>query len=143
MAQRHGLPCTTKALRMDYTRLKKRLPACNQTIQPEPSAFVELLAPPATGPMEYVVEWESARGRMRVATKGSALDWGSLLRATCAATRGRQNDRGPARHGSLFPERRRRPPLRSRAYGSSGPLGLGVSICSMLPDTLCSPPVAI
>src|SRR3989442_9485225 len=24
MAQRHGLHCTTKALRMDYTRLKKR-----------------------------------------------------------------------------------------------------------------------
>src|SRR5439155_19519047 len=73
MAQRHGLHCTTKALRMDYTRLKKRSPACNQKIRPEPSALLELLAPPATGPMEYVVEWESARGRMRVATKGSAL----------------------------------------------------------------------
>src|SRR6266567_8620277 len=75
MAQRHGLHCTTKALRMDYTRLKKRLPACNQKIRPEPPAFLELLAPPATGPMEYVVEWESARGRMRVATKGAAPDW--------------------------------------------------------------------
>ncbi len=81
MAQRHGLHCTTKALRMDYTRLKKRLPACTQTLRPEPPAFLELLAPPSTGSMEYVVEWESARGRMRVATKGSALDWGSLLRA--------------------------------------------------------------
>jgi hypothetical protein len=27
MAQRQGLHCTTKVLRMDYTRLKKRLPA--------------------------------------------------------------------------------------------------------------------
>ena len=69
MAQRHGLHCTTKALRMDYTRLKKRLPACTQTLRPEPPAFLELLAPPSTGSMEYVVEWESARGRMRVATK--------------------------------------------------------------------------
>src|SRR5437899_3971451 len=49
MAQRHGLHCTTKALRMDYTRLKKRLPACTQTLRPEPPAFLELLAPPSTG----------------------------------------------------------------------------------------------
>ena len=72
MAERHGLHCTTKALRMDYTRLKKRLPACNQTIRPEPSAFLELLAPPATGPMEYVVEWvrsrQDARGDQRIGT---------------------------------------------------------------------------
>src|SRR5260370_42392267 len=81
MAQRHGLHCTTKALRMDYTRLKKRLPACTQTLRPEPPAFLALLAPPSTGSMEYVVEWEHARGRIRGATKGSALDWGRLLRA--------------------------------------------------------------
>ena len=87
MAQRHGLHCTTKALRMDYTRLKKRLPACPQTLRSEPPAFLELLAPPTTGSMEYVVEWESARGRMRVATKGSALDWASLLRAWREAER--------------------------------------------------------
>src|SRR5207245_3816613 len=87
MAQRHGLHCTTKALRMDYTRLKKRLSACTQTLRGEPPAFLELLAPPATGSMEYVVEWESARGRMRVATKGSALDWGRLLRAWREAER--------------------------------------------------------
>src|SRR2546427_543106 len=43
MAQRHGLHCTTKALRMDYTRLKKRLPACNQKIRPEPSACLAVV----------------------------------------------------------------------------------------------------
>src|ERR1017187_9329315 len=30
MAQRHGLHCTTKTLRLDYMRLKKRLPAGTQ-----------------------------------------------------------------------------------------------------------------
>ena len=73
MAQRHGLHCTTKALRMDYTRLKKRLPACSQALRREPPAFLELLAPSATGPMEYVVEWEvgsrqDARGEERSGT---------------------------------------------------------------------------
>ncbi len=81
MAQRHGLQRTTKALRIDYTRLKKRLPAGAQPPGPLPPAFLELLASPARGPAECVVELESARGRMRVAMKGVALDWASLLHA--------------------------------------------------------------
>lgn len=87
MAQRHGLHRTTKALRMDYTRLKKRLPAGTQPPQATPPAFLELLAPSARGPVEYVVELESACGRMRVATKGAALDWASLLHAWRAVER--------------------------------------------------------
>src|SRR6266481_3750640 len=64
MAQRHGLHRTTKLLRMDYTRLKKRMPAIAQAAPPH---FLELLAPAGVGPAECVVEWESTRGRMRVA----------------------------------------------------------------------------
>ena len=81
MAQRHGLHRTTKALRLDYTGLKKRMTAAAQSAGPVPPGFVELLAPAATGPEECVVEWESARGRMRVAMKGVTPDWASLLRA--------------------------------------------------------------
>ena len=84
MAQRHGLHCTTKALRMDYMRLKKRLPAGTQPPRP---AFLELLASPATGPVECVVEVESAGGKMRVSMKGAALDWASLLHAWRGAAR--------------------------------------------------------
>jgi hypothetical protein len=81
MAQRHGLHRTTKALRLDYMGLKKRMPVSAQSARPVPPAFVELLAPATAGPAEYVVEWESARGRMRVAMKGVTPDWASLLRA--------------------------------------------------------------
>jgi len=87
MAQRHGLHCTIKALRMDYTRLKKRLPPTAQPPRPAPPAFLELLASPTPGPVECVVELESASGRMRVAMKGKALDWASLLHAWRAAER--------------------------------------------------------
>ena len=80
LAKRHGLHRTTKALRLDYTGLKNRMPAASQSSEPSP-AFLELLTPPTTGPAEYVVEWESVRGRMRVAMKGPAPDWASLLRA--------------------------------------------------------------
>ena len=86
MAQRHGLHCTTKALRLDYTRLKRRLSPAAQPSRPTP-AFLEMLTPPATVPMEYVVEWESSQGRMRVATKGTALDWASFLQAWREAVR--------------------------------------------------------
>ena len=80
MAKRHGLHRTTKALRLDYTGLKKRMPATGQSVGSPPPGFLELLAP-AMSPAECVVEWESARGRMRVAMKGATPDWASLLRA--------------------------------------------------------------
>ena len=86
MAQRHGLHCTTKALRMDYMRLKKRLPAGTQSPRSAPPAFLELLASHTTGP-ECVVELESAGGKMRVSMKGAALDWASLLQAWRGAAR--------------------------------------------------------
>src|SRR5881628_268379 len=63
MAQRHGLHRAAKTLRMDYTRLKKRMPAAVEPAGAVPSAFLELLAPATTVPAECVVEWESARGR--------------------------------------------------------------------------------
>ena len=81
LAKRHGLHRTTKALRLDYAGLKNRMPEASQSAGPPPPVFLELLAPPSAGPAEYVVEWESARGRMRVAMKGAAPDWASLLRA--------------------------------------------------------------
>src|SRR5947209_9619005 len=83
MAQRHGLHCTTKALRLDYTRLKKRLPAAALTgrTRSAPPDFLELLTSSASSVAECVVEVESSRGRMRVAMKGVTPDWAGLLRA--------------------------------------------------------------
>jgi hypothetical protein len=82
MAQRHGLHCTTKILRLDYTRLKKRLPAA--AVERKGSTapdFLEVSASTAGTGAECVVEVESSRGRMRVAMKGVAPDWAGLLRA--------------------------------------------------------------
>lgn len=81
MAKHHGLHRTTKALRLDYAGLKKRMPVAEQSAGAPPPHFLELLEPTAVSPAECVVEWESARGRMRVAMKGVTPDWASLLRA--------------------------------------------------------------
>lgn len=84
IAQRHGVHCTSKALRLDYTRLKKRLPptaaVTGQTRSARPD-FLELLASSTSSVAECVVEVESNRGRMRVAMKGVTPDWPGLLRA--------------------------------------------------------------
>jgi hypothetical protein len=84
MAQRHGVHCTSKALRLDYTRLKKRLPstaAVTGQTQSTPPDFLELLASSTSSVAECVLEVESNRGRMRVAMKGVTPDWAGLLRA--------------------------------------------------------------
>ena len=83
MAQRHGLHCTTKVLRLDYTRLKKRLPPAAGIERKRSAAppFLEVLASSAGAVAECVVEVESSRGRMRVALKGVTPDWAGLLRA--------------------------------------------------------------
>ena len=81
MAKRYGLHRTTIALGLDYAGLKNRMPATGQSAGALPHRFLELLAPAAVSPAECVVEWESARGRMRVAMKGVTPDWASLLRA--------------------------------------------------------------
>ena len=81
MAERHGLHGTTKALRLDYVRLKKRLTAVAQPTRPAPPRFLELVASPMIGAPECVVEVESSHGRMRVAMKGATPDWAGLLRA--------------------------------------------------------------
>jgi len=52
MAQKHGLHCTTKALRLDYMRLKKRLSAGTQPPRSTTPAFLELLASLTTGGVE-------------------------------------------------------------------------------------------
>jgi hypothetical protein len=75
-ARRHGLHLTSKALRMDYAGLKKRLRPATQ-IAPASPAFLELLATST----ECVVELESNGSRMRVALKGIPLDWAGLLSA--------------------------------------------------------------
>jgi len=81
MAQRHGLHRTTKSLRLDYMRLKRRLSAGVPSPRSTAPAFLELLPSPASGSTECVVEWECARGRMRIVMKGGTLDWASLLQA--------------------------------------------------------------
>lgn len=85
LARQHGLNFTSKTLRMDYPGLKKRVHAASHSTASASPPFIELLAsaplPITPAALEYTVELESARGRMRVAIKGAPLDWNALLEA--------------------------------------------------------------
>ena len=84
LARQHGVYPVAHPLRLDYTRLKRRLDgspgARRKSAKP---AFVELIAPHPATLEECVIEFESTRGgRMHIRWKAAAPpDWASLLRA--------------------------------------------------------------
>ena len=67
LARQHGLYATSRLLRLDYSALKKRMPAGDRTVAPASCpTFVELTSAP--GPCAAcIIEIEGPRGeRMRV-----------------------------------------------------------------------------
>jgi hypothetical protein len=84
LARQHGVHPVAHPLRLDYTRLKKRLgePPIVRRKATKP-AFVELVAPSRAQLEECVIEFESSGGsKMRIQWKATAPpDWTILLRA--------------------------------------------------------------
>ena len=84
LARQHGVYPVAHPLRLDYTRLKKRLGGAPVLLRKATkTAFVELAAPPHTQLEECVIEFESSGGsKMRIQWKATAPpDWTTLLRA--------------------------------------------------------------
>ena len=84
LARQHGVYPVAHPLRLDYTRLKKRLGG-SPTFRRKATkpAFVELIAPHPATLEECIIEFESSRGgKIRIQWKAPAPpDWVSLLRA--------------------------------------------------------------
>jgi hypothetical protein len=84
LARQHGVYPVAHPLRLDYTRLKKRLGG-SPTFRRKAAkpAFVELVAPPRAQLEECVIEFESSSGsKMRIQWKATAPpDWTTLLQA--------------------------------------------------------------
>src|ERR671933_292000 len=76
LAQRHGVNCTARVLRLDYGQLKKRLPPALAQQAPN---FIEIIAANGTS-TRCLIEVESAHGKLRV-EMATAPDWTELLRA--------------------------------------------------------------
>ncbi len=87
LAGEHGIATTAKILRLEYGKLKEkalgpgpgeivernRTAAAGRRRSPHrPPAFVELIAPSPSNPLECRVELEGRRGKMRVEFKGIA-----------------------------------------------------------------------
>ena len=84
LARQHGVDRVAHPLRLDCTRLKKRLSG-SPTIRRKATkpAFVELVAPSCAQLEECVIEFESSGGsKMRIQWKAAdPPDWTALLRA--------------------------------------------------------------
>lgn len=84
LARQHGVYPVARPLRLDYTRLKKRLGG-SPTFRRKATkpAFVELVAPGRARLEECVIEFESSGGsKMRIQWKATAPpDWTTLLQA--------------------------------------------------------------
>ena len=83
LARQYGVFSVAHPLRLDYTRLKKRLGSPVLRGNKPPASFVELVGPGSPPPGECVIELESSMGsKMRIQWKTSAPpDWVNLLRA--------------------------------------------------------------
>jgi hypothetical protein len=85
-AGRYGLHRTTKALRLDYYSLKKRVEDAATDREPDGEAaatFLELPTPVSAGASECIVELEDSGGaKMRMHLKGGAVpDVTALVRS--------------------------------------------------------------
>ena len=78
LAKRHGVNPTARALRLDYTGLRKRVenpgrPKRKRMTTDTPTTFMEFVAPGAKAVTNCTVEVESAQGsRLRLELKGVA-----------------------------------------------------------------------
>ena len=83
LAQDHGVFRTAQVLHLEYGKLKRLVERAGPVAPATaPPAFVELMAPPAAGLSECLVELEGPRGKMRLQWKGmTAPDLAGLSRA--------------------------------------------------------------
>jgi hypothetical protein len=83
VAREHGVFRVSKALHLEYGKLKRMAAASPAPLQPAvtPATFLELMPPQAIGLAGCLIELEGPRGKMRVEWKGAtAADLAELSR---------------------------------------------------------------
>ena len=82
-ARKHGVFRASKALHLEYGKLKRMVEAGPGSARPTmaPATFLELVPPQAAGLAEWLIELEGPRGKMRIQWKGAtAPDLAELSR---------------------------------------------------------------
>ena len=70
VAREHGIFRTSKALRLEFNKLKRHVKSAGRRTGPTPPGFVELVASESAGLSECLIELDGPRGKMRVQWKG-------------------------------------------------------------------------
>jgi hypothetical protein len=85
-ARDYGVSRTAQILRLDYSKLKRKLESSpaegrERKVRGPITPFVELLPASVAGISECWIELEAPRGKMRIQWKGTGTpDWGGLSR---------------------------------------------------------------
>jgi hypothetical protein len=81
VARKHGVNWTSKVLHLEFKKLKGYVESERPLERRSGAQFVELMASPAAGFSECVIELEGRRGKMRIEWKGmTASDLSQLSR---------------------------------------------------------------
>ena len=86
LANEHGVCRTAEVLHLEYGKLRRLAESAGprrraSTAKAPRTSFVELMAPPALGGLECLIELEGPRGKLRIQWKGStAPDLAGLSR---------------------------------------------------------------
>ena len=86
LANEHGVCRTAEILHLEYGKLRRLAESAGprrraSTAKAPRTSFVELMAPPALGGLECLIELEGRRGKLRIQWKGAtAPDLASLSR---------------------------------------------------------------
>lgn len=84
LAREHGVCRTAQVLHLEYRKLKRLVESTSSIPHrtAAPPSFVELVAPPARGLSECLIDLEGPRGKMRIQWKGATSpDLAGLSRA--------------------------------------------------------------
>ena len=82
-AREHGVFRASKALHLEYGKLKRMAETSPSSVRPTvaPATFLELMPPQTVGLAECLIELEGPRGKMRIQWKGAtAPDLAGLSR---------------------------------------------------------------
>lgn len=80
VARKEGVSRTSTELRVEWNELKRRMTAAaGVSRQTVPTAFVELVAPPAESIPECMIELEGRRCKVRIQLKGASASYLATL----------------------------------------------------------------
>jgi hypothetical protein len=80
LAREHGVNPVSRALGLEFNRLRQMADATGPSRRRKPPAFVELVAPPEAVTPQCAIEVEGKQGKLRIELRGTTAELASFSR---------------------------------------------------------------